>query len=313
MNNVASLWQLIERGRKGENFGASTGLPKLDKIIGGIQQSRYYTISSVSSGGKTALVLYMMYNMLRNMTKEKPVYFLYFSLELSADVLLAKLMGLYCAEEFGVYLTLNDIMSFESILSDEMYEHLKKAKTWLDSINKHIIILDKSLSAKSFYSETLKFVEQYGSFEQIEGRTVYIPNNPKQLMIGVVDHCSLCVAQEGRKLKEEMDLISSYAVTLKRRCLISWFMLMQQNRDASSVERRKLDLSEPGLNDLKDLNQYWKFITNTCKTETYLLILWKINKYEKNNNWLWNNEISRAKRTDTRGTYTILWCKFINN
>lgn len=27
---------------------------------------------------------------------------------------------------------------------------------------------------------------------------------------------------------------------------------MQQNRESSSVERRKLDLSEPGLNDLKD-------------------------------------------------------------
>ena len=40
MNNVASLWKLIEKGRNGENIGTSTGLPKLDKIIGGIQQSR---------------------------------------------------------------------------------------------------------------------------------------------------------------------------------------------------------------------------------------------------------------------------------
>ena len=48
MNNVASLWKLIERGRQGENIGASTGLSKLDKIIGGIQQSRYYyTIISI--------------------------------------------------------------------------------------------------------------------------------------------------------------------------------------------------------------------------------------------------------------------------
>lgn len=128
MNNVASLWQLIERGRKGENIGASTGLPKLDKIIGGIQPSRYYLVGASSSVGKSSFVLFIMYQMLRKMTKEEPVYYLYFSLELGADVLLAKLMGLYCAEEFGIYLTLNDIMSFENKLDDTSYEYLKKAK-----------------------------------------------------------------------------------------------------------------------------------------------------------------------------------------
>lgn len=62
------------------------------------------------------------------MSKKNPVYFLYFSLEIPANVLLAKLMGLYCAEEFGVYLTLDDILSFQNPISDENYEYLKKAK-----------------------------------------------------------------------------------------------------------------------------------------------------------------------------------------
>ena len=63
---------------------------------------------------------------------------------------------------------------------------------------------------------------------------------------------SLVHASEGRKLKEEMDLVSSYMVSLKRRFMISWFVLMQQNRDSGSIDRRKMDLMEPGLNDLKD-------------------------------------------------------------
>ena len=221
MNNVASLWQLIERGRKGENIGTSTGLPKLDKIIGGIQPSRYYLIGAASSAGKSALVLYMMYHMLKNMKKDEPIYFLYFSLELGNDVLLAKLMGLYCAEEFGIYLTLNDIMSFEKTLPDEAYNCLKKARAWLDSIIDHITILDKGLSASTLYKETMPFVEKHGTIEEIDGRKQYIPNNPKQKLIGVVDHMSLVHASEGRKLKEEMDLVSSYMVSLKRRFMIS--------------------------------------------------------------------------------------------
>lgn len=252
MNNVASLWKLIERGRQGENIGASTGLPKLDKIIGGVQQSRYYLISAASSGGKTALVLYIMYQMLRNMTNKEPVYFCYFSLEIGSEVLLAKLMGLYCAEEFGVYMTINEIMSYESVISLEKFEYLRKAKEWLDSIEPHIKIIDATLTAKSLYKQFSAFAEEHGEYEVINDKTVYIPNNPRQLLIGVVDHLSLISSSEGRKLKEEMDLASSYMVTLKRKLRASWFVLMQQNRDSSSMDRRKEGLSEPNLNDVRD-------------------------------------------------------------
>lgn len=126
MNDLTILWKLIEKGRKGENIGVSTGLPKLDKLIGGIQPSRYYLISAASSAGKTALALFMLYNMLKNM--KDPVYVIYFSLEIGSEVLLAKFMSLYCAEEFGVYLTINDILSFDHVLEDENYNCLLKAK-----------------------------------------------------------------------------------------------------------------------------------------------------------------------------------------
>ena len=48
--------------------------------------------------------------------------------ENSKSVLLAKLMGLYCAEEFGIYLTLDDILSFQTPLNDYAYDCLKAAK-----------------------------------------------------------------------------------------------------------------------------------------------------------------------------------------
>jgi len=47
MNGISQLWGLIDKGRRGENIGRSTGIPKLDKVIGGIQPSRYYTILQV--------------------------------------------------------------------------------------------------------------------------------------------------------------------------------------------------------------------------------------------------------------------------
>ena len=161
-------------------------------------------------------------------------------------------MALYCAEEFGIYLTINDILSFESKLDDENYQYLKKAKEWLLSIKDYLVVLDKALSSKVLYKETLNFVSKHGTLEEIEGKTRFIPNNPRQKIIGVIDHISLLVTGDGRSLKEEIDLNSSYMVTIKRKFQVSWFVLAQQNRESSSMDRRKADLSEPGLNDVKD-------------------------------------------------------------
>ena len=46
-----------------------------------------------------------------------------------------------------------------------------------------------------------------------------------------------------------MDLISSYLVTLRNRCKISPIVIMQANRDSSSMDRRKENMSNLTLND----------------------------------------------------------------
>lgn len=251
MTGIDVLWTQIDKGRKGENIGISTGIPKLDKAIGGIQPSRYYTIAAQSSAGKSSLLQFIMYNILKNKTSKDDVHFLVFSLEIPESVLLAKLMGLYCAEEFGIYLTLDDILSFQTPLNDHAYDCLKAAKKWISEISDCLYIVDKMCNCKVLYKETLTFAEKYGHWEEHDGKKFYIPNNPKQLLIGVIDHGLLLQPTEGRTVKEEIDLASSYMVTLKNKINMSWFMLMQQNRDSTSMDRRKADLSEPGLNDIK--------------------------------------------------------------
>ena len=192
-----------------------------------------------------------MYNILRSKTDKDDVHFLIFSLEIPESILLAKLMGLYCAEEHGIYLTLDDILSFQTPLTDEAYACLKDAKKWINSVSDSFYIIDKMCNCKVLYKETLTFAEKFGKFKESDGRKYYIPNNPKQLLIGVIDHGLLLQPTEGRTVKEEIDLASSYMVTLKNKLNMSWFMLMQQNRDSTSMDRRKADLSEPGLNDIK--------------------------------------------------------------
>lgn len=251
MNDINILWYLIEKGKKGENIGLSVKLPKLEKLIGGIQLNRYYCISAASGIGKTAFILYIIYRLLKDYP-DKPIYLLYFSLEIGSEILLSKLMSLYCAEVFGIYLTTNNILSFDMQLGDHEYNCLKEAKKWLEGIQDRIIIIDKGLSASVLYSRTKRVFESLGKVEEVENKFRFFPNNPDLKVFGVIDHMSLIQPKEGRTLKAEMDLTSSYMVTLKRIYPLSWFALMQQNRDSSSMERRKAEMNEPGINDLKD-------------------------------------------------------------
>ena len=67
-----------------------------------------------------------------------------------------------------------------------------------------------------------------------------------------MDHLGLARPSEGRTKKQEIDEISSYAVGFREKCRVSFFMLMQENRNSSDMDRRKADLSEPSAEDIKD-------------------------------------------------------------
>ena len=57
---------------------------------------------------------------------------------------------------------------------------------------------------------------------------------------------------DGRTLKQEMDLFSQYLITMRNRFFVSPVVLMQQNREASSMDRRKAELTEPDQNCARD-------------------------------------------------------------
>ena len=68
----------------------------------------------------------------------------------------------------------------------------------------------------------------------------------------LLDHASILLPSDGRTLKQEIDLTSQYLITLRNRYFVSPVVLMQQNRESSSMDRRKADLTEPSMNDSRD-------------------------------------------------------------
>lgn len=253
-NIVEELYSKIDQGREGRNIGLKTGLPKLDLYTGGFQKGVYKLVFGNSGAGKSSFVIYTdVYRVLKDYP-DKDVLHVYFSLEMSAEVLLAKLLSLYLEEEYGLEVPFMDLMSIKRKLPDHIYSYILQAKEWLDSISEKIIIFDKPLSAEVFNSSMMEIFNKYGKFTKVDGgkRTIYTPNNPEKIINIILDHAGLCTCSHGRSKKEEIDLISSYCVRFREVCGASIDFIMQENRNASNMDRRKADLSESTVDDIKD-------------------------------------------------------------
>lgn len=252
---VESLLSLIDRGRTGKNWGFGIGLPKLEEIIDGVTQSTYTLIFSPTGSGKSSLLLYSyIYRpIMENMGNDK-FKVTYFSLEMKAEDIFAKLLGMYIFEKYHKIIPTKKLFSKQKnyVLDDESYQIVLECVPWLNYVESIITIYDKTLNADIMYSVLMKDLNTLGTFTDLGNRKIYTPDNPDLIHIAVIDHMSLARPAVGRSLKEEIDLMSAYLVSLKNRCGISPVVVMQTNRDSGSVARRQEGLTNLKLTDTKD-------------------------------------------------------------
>ena len=242
----------IDRGRKGLNHGISMGLPKVESIIDGVCRETYTLIISNSGAGKTSFALFSyVYKPLMAHLDDNDFKILYFSLEMNATSLFIKLLSIYIFETYGIELSFKKILSRESnyILSDDMYDLIKQCKPWLDKISNKLEIYDKQVNANTVYAILKKRLEDSGRFQETDNRLIYYPNNPNLIYNIVIDHIGLIRPQQGHTLKQEIDLLSSYLVTLREKCGISPVVIQQANRDQGNIERFKQGKSAFTIND----------------------------------------------------------------
>lgn len=186
-----SLIQAIDRGREGREQGYSIGLPKLEQIIDGVCKGVYTLISAESGIGKSSFMLYSyIYRPLMDHLYDDKFKISLFSLEMSADKILAKLLSTYIFEKYGVRLSLKQLLSVQKgfILNDECYAIVKECIPWLKRVESILTIYDKSATAKSIYSNILKELEERGRFEETDKRKIYYPDDPDLVHLVIIDH-----------------------------------------------------------------------------------------------------------------------------
>lgn len=245
----------IDVGRKGKNWGYTQGLPKLEALTDGLTKSTYTLLFASSGIGKTNLALYAyVYRPIMEHLDDGKLRITYFALEMKAEFILAKLLCTYIYETFGVDLSMKEVLSRKKdySLSDDNYELIQKSIPWLRKVEKILTIYDKAINAESMYAILMTELEQEGSFTKDSKHSIYIPNNPDLLHLTVIDHLALITPTKSRTKKQEMDLASSEAVSLRNRTNMSFLFIMQSNRAVASMDRKKQGFNEPMCEDIKE-------------------------------------------------------------
>lgn len=265
MQSVKNLKKEIEAGRKGKNVGISTGMPKLDSLIYGIQKRALYLIGSDSGAGKSSFVIdVFIYNLIKN-RKDRAVNILLYSFEMSTSVVFAKMMSLYLFDEYEIFITYEQILSLSSPIDDETYKYVEKGLEWLETVQKHITIYDKALTPGGIYATCKEWLRKFGEFVQMgEHKEDYITKDDDMYKVVIWDHMGLIAGQESTKMK--MDTVSNYAIYFRNKCNITGVFVQQLNRNAKSVERKTSGYELLNTSDLSDSSG------PTQAAETILLI-----------------------------------------
>jgi len=248
---VSKLLANVKKGKLGKNQGISTGIPKLDSVIYGIQRKHLYTIGADTGAGKTSFALdVFLYNLIKN-AGDKPISILYYSFEMASDVLYAKLLSLYIFDTFNVVLTFEDILSLTQPISDENEAYVNQSITWLKSIESKIKIYDKSLTPAGIYVTCKDWMKHFGYFEAIDEHTEnYIDHVEDRYKVVILDHVGL-LSGPGSK-KEKIDAVADMMIYFRNKCDITGVFIQQLNRNAKGMDRKNSGYELVQLNDFKD-------------------------------------------------------------
>lgn len=258
MKGKESFLKLVEEGRKGHNIGLPIGSKKMELFMDGYLGGTSYLIGGASGSGKSTKALYsLVYCPLQAFLNDpsfanRDPYWALFNLEMTKEQLYAKLVSMYIFDKYQIQLKFKEIFSRgkDFILSDENFELIKNCSDFMDVLDERLICIDGSLNEAKYVKKVKEILSRFGTWNEDES---YTPNNPQQIIGGMIDHCSLIKSSNGRTKKDEMDAISRDSVFFRNTTKIfSPIHISQFNRGSRSDERLKQSVQEPNEADFKD-------------------------------------------------------------
>lgn len=286
-NLIARVLNGLEERRKKIINGGINSIPSPFKRFSedflGIEQGKYYVITSSTKGGKTQLASYLfIYNTLLyayNNPDKIRVKIFYYPLEETPEDIMIRFMSylLYTLSGYKIRINPTDLRSTRNnkILDETIIDLLKKDE-YLNILKffESNVIFSSSANPTGVYNECKKYATEHGKVhtkkqlvkgELGETKTIdafdwYEYDDPDEYRIIFYDHVSLTNTERGMTLKQSIDKLSEYFVILRNRYKFSICAIQQQAFQGESLDAFKENKVRPTIANLGDS----KYLARDC-------------------------------------------------
>lgn len=251
-----------QRRLAGDTISIPWSLPRLSKVLPGIEKSRYYLVTASPKAGKSQLTDFLfVYQpiewLIANPDSDIKLKIFYFSLEMSvkAKMLLALCYKLF--QEYKIIISPQDISSvFDSYIMDDEIEKLLESDKMTEWFNKIESIVEYHDDARTPYQifkkvkayaehpdngsytyKTINWQNEDGTYSPRTVRDRYIPKRTDEYVIVITDHIGLLQPKSGDTLHQTISQFSSeYCLEMRDRWGYSPVVVQQQTADSSKAQ-----------------------------------------------------------------------------
>lgn len=249
-------------------------LPRFSEDFNGWEQGKYYVLTANAKVGKTQLTNYLLFSALLYAfynPKKIRLKIFYFNLEESEEVIAVRFISylLYIFSNRTIRLGEKELMSLNNkALDNEIIKLLNKSpyKEILEFFEQTVEFRSERhptgivntceqylrANGKIIYKKQPITDKETHEVKMVDAFDYYIPNDPDEYVMGVVDHISLVNPEAGLSIKQAIDLLSARCVKLRNNYKFIPVIVHQQAADQESVENFKLSKLKPSAMGLAD-------------------------------------------------------------
>lgn len=242
-------------GLLGRRIGIQFNLPRLNKVIPGIQKERLYLLGANSGVGKTKFVntnfMFTAFDDWYEGGKKYPLRIQYFSMELPRSQIIAQLAVRWLWKKHRALLTVPYVLGYIKDSPLDMYYNelleSEEFREYVKAFQQVVNIIDKTLNSVGFNIHMNEIVREEGkvTYNTLENGMKmfkeYEEKDVNQVNLVFLDHISLVKPIEGQNERTMMIEMADIMIKLRNRFKFTFIVTQQLNRSSNSTDRHKLE------------------------------------------------------------------------
>jgi hypothetical protein len=250
----------VNKGLAGKNKGIPMGFDRLTNYVG-IRKSMYYLIGGNTGSGKTSFIddAFVLNPVDWSLSKEGrasgvKVKVWYRSMERSRAYKMAKWMSRKIFLDQGIIIPVGKLLGWKEIMTKDEHDLYLHYEDYMNELCEIVTIIDGPENPVGIAKELKAYALENGSIGQMDQwNKVYVPNDPNQITMVVLDHIGLLKTTTAQPTKKDaIDKMSDELRYARDTYGYSPVVVSQFNRSISNPSRLKNGDVEPQLEDFSD-------------------------------------------------------------